>query len=188
MEARIGEEKRDREDDLFTISSSSSSSTSRERRRGTAGGSYHRPHDDEEIYGYVEIGKSLQVFPLPFSLEITFIAHTSNLSVSSQDLKSTLLNYYQQKSPSNFPSSFVNIHLSTTNLQNLTSRIDGIEKTVNLYSAQDSFHQKNLSHPLHDDPFDPTKFLPKTPIDETPEHARPLYPPKISPLDLPEKV
>jgi hypothetical protein len=56
------------DDDIFTVSSSTSSTKSK-----GGGGSHHCPHDDEEIYGYVEIGKSLQVFLLYAALSsLTF--------------------------------------------------------------------------------------------------------------------
>lgn len=69
--------------------------------------------------------------------------------------------------------SFVNIHLSATNLEKLTSRLDGIEKTVNLYSSKDFYHQETNQ---------------QTPVDGTPDPSKPLHPPKVSPLDFQEKV
>jgi hypothetical protein len=132
--------------------------------------------DEEEIYGYVEIGKSLQVTsrssPPPL------------LYTSLQDLKSTILNYYQKDKAKTSPPSF-HLHLSATNLQKLTSRVDCIEQTVKLYSTNRSDQTKGDGRAEERE----LNSFSKTPIDESPDPTRrPLYPPKISPLDLSEKV
>lgn len=47
---------------------------------------------------------------------------------------------------------------------------------MNLYAKQDSSRQDYVEAPQ------------KTPVEGTPDPIRPFHPPKVSPLDLPEKV
>lgn len=68
--------------------------------------------------------------------------------------------------------SIVNIHLSTTNVEGLSSRLENIEKTVNLYSNKDEIHEKNT-------PYFQTPNNETTPV---------VHYPQISPSNLNEKV
>ena len=85
-----------------------------------------------------------------------------------------MLNIYGSKHSKH--NSFINVHLSTTNVDGLYSRIENIEKTVNLYEKRDSSQEKKTPH-----------FQTPT-TDTTPIIRQSNKYPDISPSNITDKV